>query len=127
MKHAPEVRPASIEVSDDALFASVAAGDLSALGSLFDRHAEAVRQFVLRASARDGGADDVVQETFLTAARAARNFDGRASALPLLLGIAAQTLRHRRRSFSRLRTMLSSFAGQPEPTTKGPDELLQEA
>ena len=23
--------------------------------------------------------------------------------------------------------MLSSFAGQPEPTTKGPDELLQEA
>ena len=36
MKHAPEGRPVSVEVSDAALFASIAAGDLSAPGIPLD-------------------------------------------------------------------------------------------
>jgi RNA polymerase sigma factor (sigma-70 family) len=100
------------EESDADLVRRVAAGDLSPLGALYDRHHEGVRQFVARATAGAGGADaeDIAHETFLTLAKIAGKYDGRASARPFLLGIAAQLVRRRRRGLSRWAQALSSFA-----------------
>lgn len=115
------------ELSDGALFAAIAAGDLGPLGVLFDRHHEAVRQLLLRAAPNPADVDDLVQETFLTAARAAASFDGRDSGKPFLLGVAVQMLRRRRRSFGRLRTMLESFGKAPTSAPRTPEEATSQA
>jgi RNA polymerase sigma-70 factor (ECF subfamily) len=102
-----------VEESDADLVRRVAAGDLSPLGVLYDRHHEGVRQFVARATSGVGGgadAEDIAHETFLTLAKIAGKYDGRASARPFLLGIAAQLVRRRRRGLSRWAQALSSFA-----------------
>ena len=54
---------ASSAVSDAALFESIAKGELGALGVLFDRHHEPLRQFLLRAAPNASDVDDIVQET----------------------------------------------------------------
>lgn len=115
------------EMSDAALFAAIAAGDLGPLGVLFDRHHEAVRQLLLRTSPSSADVDDLVQETFLTAARAAASFDGRESAKPFLLGVAVQMLRRRRRTFGRLRNMLESFGKAPSIAPRNPEESTSQA
>src|SRR5690349_6772097 len=102
-------RTPALAPSDAELFAAIASGDLAPLGVLFDRYHEDVRQFLLRSASSSGDVDDLVQETFLTASRAAVSYDGRASARPFLIGVAAQLLRRRRRTFARLRAMLQSF------------------
>lgn len=108
--------------SDAELFDAVAHGDLGPLGVLFDRHHETVRQFLLRASPNASDVDDLVQETFLTASRAARAFDGRESAKPFLLGVAAQILRRRRRTFARIRRLVEAFGAAPQSAPRNPEE-----
>lgn len=110
-------------LSDTELFEGMARGDLGPLGELFDRHHEGVRAFALRMTASPADADDLVQETFLTASRAAASFQAGASARPFLLGVAAQLVRRRRRSFHRLRTMLESFAVAPSSPRPTPEDL----
>ncbi|AUX46830.1 uncharacterized protein SOCE26_083390 [Sorangium cellulosum] len=95
---------------------------LGPLGGLFDRHHEHVRQFLLRAAPNEADVDDLVQETFLTAARAAASFDGRETARPFLIGIAVQLLRRRRRTFARLRSLLESFGKTPTPPLSTPED-----
>src|SRR5258708_6376709 len=82
-----ELHGAGRQETDSQLFASIAAGDLGPLGVLFDRYHEDVHQFVIRAAPHAEDLDDLVQETFLTAARAATAYDGRASARPFLIGV----------------------------------------
>lgn len=89
----------------------LAAGDIGALGELYDRHHEAIRRFVARATCDAEDVDDLVHVTFLEAARSAERYDGRASCRPWLVGIAAQLLRRRRRSFGQLLKVLSSLRG----------------
>src|SRR5439155_19451183 len=101
------------DASDAMLLQAIAAGDLGPLGVLFDRHHESVRQLLLRTAPNASDVDDLVQETFLTAARAAASFDGREPARPFLLGVAVQLLRRRRRTFGRLRNMLESLGVAP--------------
>jgi RNA polymerase sigma-70 factor (ECF subfamily) len=97
------------EESDADLVRRVAEGDLSPLGVLYDRHHEGIRHFVARAtSAAD--ADDITHETFLTLAKIAGRYDGRASARPFLLGIAAQLVRRRKRGLMRWAHALGAFA-----------------
>jgi RNA polymerase sigma-70 factor (ECF subfamily) len=96
--------------SDATLVRRVAEGDLSPLGVLFDRHHEAVRQFIARASTIAADADDLTQETFLVLAKIAGRYDGRASARPFLLGIAAQLVRRRRRTLQRWAHALAGIA-----------------
>jgi RNA polymerase sigma factor (sigma-70 family) len=110
------------EQTDAALFSAIALGDLGPLGVLFDRHHEYVRQFVLRAAPSAADADDLVQETFLTAARAAASFDGRPSARPFLIGVAVQLVRRRRRTFARLHAILDAFGAAPAPSPRTPEE-----
>jgi RNA polymerase sigma factor (sigma-70 family) len=114
--------PSKPIVSDPELFSAIAAGDLGPLGVLFDRYHEDVRQFLMRSAQRSADVDDLVQETFLTAARAAGSYDGRELAKPFLIGVAAQLLRRRRRTFARLRAMLDSFGGAPKAHVSTPEE-----
>ena len=115
------------EQSDAALFEAIARGDLSELGALFDRHHGAVRQFLLRAAPNGAEVDDIVQETFLTAARVAGTYDGRESARPFLVGIAVRLLHRRRRSFVRLRSMLVRFGVIEPPSPHTPEESTSRA
>jgi RNA polymerase sigma-70 factor (ECF subfamily) len=99
------------EETDADLLRRVSEGDLGPLGILYDRHRESVFQFVKRATAGGADADDLTHETFLTLATIAGRYDGRASARPLLLGIAAQLVRQHRRGVARFVQVLTSFAG----------------
>ncbi len=102
--------PNPLDPSDAELLARVTAGDLGPLGVLYDRHHESVLSFVARATAGGADADDITHETFLTLATIAHRYDGRASARPLLLGIAAQLVRQHRRGMARFLQVISSFA-----------------
>src|SRR5262249_12821734 len=94
------------------LMHALASGDLSALGTLYDRYHEDVRQFLGRALARGSDVDDVTHEVFLTLVRASASYDARPSARPFLIGIAAQLVRRRRRSLRRWADMVIAFAAR---------------
>jgi RNA polymerase sigma-70 factor (ECF subfamily) len=96
--------------TDPELFARLAAGDIGALGELYDRHQRALRHFVARATGDAEDVDDLVHTAFLTAARTAARYDGRAQARPWLMGIAVQLLKRRRHKLARLLSVLSSLA-----------------
>jgi RNA polymerase sigma factor (sigma-70 family) len=69
--------------------------------TLFDRHAASVHRF-LAARSNSGDAEDLVSETFVNAFTSREHFDVSYSrALPWLIGIANNVLRHHRRSESR--------------------------
>jgi RNA polymerase sigma factor (sigma-70 family) len=122
---ASRAEPASSRLtsaSDSELFEGMARGELGQLGELFDRHHAAVRAFAERILVSPADADDLVQETFLTASRVASTFEKDASARPFLLGIAAQLARRRRRTFARLRAMLESFGRAPSAPHPTPEE-----
>jgi RNA polymerase sigma factor (sigma-70 family) len=113
-----------VHATDSELFAGLATGDLGPLGELFDRHHASVRAFAERVLANPADADDLVQETFLTASRAAASFTPGAPAKPFLLGIAAQLARRKRRSFARLRELLASFEHAPMAPRATPEDDL---
>jgi RNA polymerase sigma factor (sigma-70 family) len=100
----------------------VGEGDLSALGALYDRHHEGVRSFVRRATGGAADADDVTQEVFLTLVKIAERYDGRASARPLLLGIAARLVHRRRRGLARWARALAGVATAVSPPSPTPED-----
>jgi RNA polymerase sigma factor (sigma-70 family) len=112
------------EESDAELVRRLAEGDLSPLGVLYDRHHEGVRQFVTRATGSGADADDITHEAFLTLGKIAGRYDGRASARPFLLGIAAQLVRRRKRGIGRFAQALSSLADtfMGSPGARTPEE-----
>jgi RNA polymerase sigma-70 factor (ECF subfamily) len=86
---------------DSVLLERIAAGDLDALGSLYDRYAADLLRFVQRL---EGGAEaeDVVQNVFLRALRIAGSFDiQQSNARSWLFGIGVRVAQERRRSFRR--------------------------
>ena len=97
--------------SDAELFAAVSAGNLTALGVLYDRHHQGVRRFVHRAVRGGTDTEDLVHDTFVTAARVAGTYDDRAGARPFLLGIAANITRSRRQKQARWRIALGLLEG----------------
>ena len=107
-KHANVLRDTP-PVSDAELMQRLAHGDRAALGALYDRYREPIRRFLARATADAEDVDDLVQATFLEAAKTADRYDGRASCRPWLIGIAALLMRRRRQAFGRLVRMLASF------------------
>jgi RNA polymerase sigma-70 factor (ECF subfamily) len=109
---------------------ALAGGDLAALGELYDRHHESVRQFASRACARVDEADDVVHDAFLTVYRTAGAYDGRPCARPYLVGIAAQLVRERRRRWARWTEVLAAFVSTQHdvsPRTPEDDATTAEA
>jgi RNA polymerase sigma-70 factor, ECF subfamily len=116
--------PRLAQVTDTELFQGIANGELGPLGELFDRHHASIRAFAERLLANPADADDLVQETFLTASRTAAAFVSGAAAKPFLFGVAAQLARRKRRSFARLRAMLLGFEHTPRAPRRTPEELL---
>jgi len=98
------------EVPDAELLRRLASGELSTLGTLYDRYQDDVRQFIAYALSSREEADDLAQEVFLTLPSAAASYDGRLCARPFLLGIAAQLVRRRRRALARWSDAISAFA-----------------
>jgi RNA polymerase sigma-70 factor (ECF subfamily) len=95
------VQLAQAELTDAAALEALSQGHISALGVLYDRYQASVFSFVRRATNDASDVEDVVHVTFMTAARAASNFDGRQSCRPWLVGIAARLLHRRKRGMSR--------------------------
>jgi RNA polymerase sigma-70 factor (ECF subfamily) len=77
--------------SDEMLIGRIAAGDKTAMRTLFARHQVKVFRFVLRIVRDAALAEDTVSETFLQVWQHAGRYEGRASVSSWLLGIA----RHR--------------------------------
>jgi RNA polymerase sigma-70 factor, ECF subfamily len=120
-----EVPPAP----DPDILRQLAGGEIGALGELYDRYQEPIRRFVARSTCDAEDVDDLVQATFLAAAKSAGRYDGRPSCRPWLIGIAAQLLRRRRQSFGRLLAVLSSLravrakAADPRPALQARSDV----
>lgn len=87
--------------SDHALLAALNRGQMDALGALYDRYHVAVYEFVRRATNDAHDVDDLVQATFLLAAKTATSHDGKQQCRPWLVGIAARMLYRRQRGLAR--------------------------
>jgi RNA polymerase sigma-70 factor (ECF subfamily) len=111
------------ERDDEALLSACAAGEISALGELFDRYHALVHRFLARLSCtEDQDLDDLVQATFLRAYRSAGQFSGRSQVRTWLLGVAGNAARHHIRHEVRRRAWISAFAERSEEReAPGPD------
>jgi RNA polymerase sigma-70 factor (ECF subfamily) len=116
--------PHAPQSSDAELLQRVAAGQLGALGELYDRHRAPLRAFIGRATGDAHDVDDLIHATFLAAAKSAERYDGRTSCRPWLIGIAAKLLRRRRRAFARLGAVLAALRGTVQPASD-PRPVLQ--
>jgi RNA polymerase sigma-70 factor (ECF subfamily) len=127
-KHEPAARAAP-QASDPDIMARLARADLGALGELYDRHRDAVRRFIRRATSDAEDVDDLVHATFLAAARSAGRYDGRPSCLPWLIGIAVLHIRRRRKALGRFLAVLASFGSaraasvDPRPTMQARSDV----
>jgi RNA polymerase sigma-70 factor (ECF subfamily) len=125
IKGAPLHQRSAPTEDDEALLATCAKGDPSALGVLFDRHDQSVRRFLARAcQVPFADLDDLVHATFLEVYRSAPGFRGRASAKTWIFGIAVNVSRHHARGEARRRRFLTALAGvghDPVP----PQEALE--
>jgi RNA polymerase sigma-70 factor (ECF subfamily) len=113
-------RMAPLPVPDHELIASVARGNLDALGVLFERYEPALRRYLGRLGIARSDADDLVQATFLDVVRASARFDPQYSARSWLFGIASMIVRRHRRSVvraaARVATWIGLQRGQPSAT-----------
>lgn len=105
------------DVPDVALVAALAAGEVEALGALYDRHARIVFALLVRITGDRDAAEELLQEVFLRAWQHAHAFDdSRGTVSSWLYGIAhnlaLNELRRRRR-----RPQL-----QPRPAGADPDD-----
>jgi RNA polymerase sigma factor (sigma-70 family) len=108
---------------DTVAFERVAHGDVGALGDIYDRHAAPLLRFASRA-AGPHDAEDIVQQTFMLAAKIAATYDGRAAtARSWLYGITARLIQERRRSvarFARALMRLSDVTARAHDPTGSP-------
>lgn len=104
-------RPAPPPHADDgSAIDAIAAGDLTGLGLLFDRHGDSVRRLLGRVGVAREDIDDLTQQTFLQIVSAAATFRPGLAVRPWILGIASMLARRQRRATSRLRALLGSWA-----------------
>lgn len=116
-----------LALTDHALIAQIAQGELEPLGLLFERHEALVRRYLGRLGASASDADDLVQATFLEVTRAAPRFDGSHSSRGWLLGIAGMMARRHRRSLRRAAARIAAWAGSLRGeacVTEGPAERV---
>jgi RNA polymerase sigma-70 factor, ECF subfamily len=82
----------SVPLSDDALIKAIAAGDRSAMCTLYDRHNMRLYRFILRTVLDEGRAEDLVSEVFIDVWNQAGRFEGRSQVSTWILSIV--TSRH---------------------------------
>ena len=117
-------RRAAAQSSDPEIMNRLAGGESGALGELYDRYHQPVRQFVARATGDAEDVDDLAHATFMAAASAAARYDGRPCCRPWLIGIAAQLLRRRRQAAGRFFKALRALAGARSTTALDPRPAL---
>jgi len=101
-----------VTITDAALLARVATGEVSALGVLYDRHAVGLLRFARRVDPQE--AEDLLQTTFLRVAQLAGRFDGRTpSARTWLFAIMMRIAQERSRSLRRFGAALKRLAALP--------------
>jgi RNA polymerase sigma factor (sigma-70 family) len=89
---------------DPALWQALRAGNVDALGALFDRHAAQIYRYAVRIAETPQDAEDALSEVFLEVWRARRNLELReGSAVPLLLAITKRLVQKQQRSGRRRR------------------------
>ncbi len=97
-------------LSDEALLAAAGTGDSEALALIFRRHHQTIYRTLSRLLGPQSDLDDLVQNTFLEAWRAAPSFSNRSSAKTWLIGIAYNVFRHHVRAKARRRSAFRLFA-----------------
>jgi RNA polymerase sigma-70 factor (ECF subfamily) len=108
----PRAASSLTSLSDGIVLERLAAGDLMALGVLYDRYAVTLLRFARRVE-RDE-ADDIIQTVFLRVVRLAATFDAQSpSARPWLYAITARVLQERRRALRRWTSALLRLAEEP--------------
>jgi RNA polymerase sigma-70 factor (ECF subfamily) len=118
-------RPAPDDVTDQVLVAACAAGDVSALGTLFDRFAGPVLGFLGRLREDPFDLEDLVQTTFLEVRRSARRYRAGASVKTWILAIAANVARHHVRSEVRRRALAAACADLPPGRQETPADTAE--
>jgi RNA polymerase sigma-70 factor, ECF subfamily len=109
------------DVPDVALIAALAAGEVEALGALYDRHARIVFALLVRIAGDRDAAEEILQEVFLRAWQHAHAFDdSRGTVRSWLYGIAHNLALNELRRWRR-RPQL-----QPRPASADPDGDNQE-
>ena len=78
----------SPETSDEALVKFIAAGDKTAMGLLYARHAARLYRFTFRLTGNSSLAEDLVSDVFLDVWRSARRFEEKCRVSTWLLAIA---------------------------------------
>ena len=117
---------ATASMSDEALLAATATGDLAALDALFERFHVVVYRFLGRFAATDEAEhDNLVQATFLEARRGARRFRGGSSVKTWILGIAANLARHHLRGERRRRDKHARYAEELHVVLEQPDQHVE--
>lgn len=89
-------------LTDEELLKRTAAGEREAFDEFVERHQAAVFRFARAATDGPAAAEDVLQETFLAAWRAAGTFQGRSAVRTWLLTIARNQAWHQRERVGRI-------------------------
>ena len=110
-------------VTDADLVDRARQGDSAAFGELVDRHRMAVYRAALAALGSHADADDVAQETFVSAYRRLNGFRGDASFKTWLLTIAWNQSINRRRSLARVWSVFARRASADRPAWEEAPEL----
>jgi RNA polymerase sigma-70 factor (ECF subfamily) len=111
----------NVEQRDSDLVAAAVAGDQEALVVLLERHRDAVYRFGMRMCASPADAEDVVQDTLLTAARKLETFRGEAAFSSWLYAIARSACAKHRRADARVDQWDGS---EPADSAPHPEEAL---
>jgi RNA polymerase sigma-70 factor (ECF subfamily) len=114
----------SDEMSDEALVAAAATGDVAALTALFDRFASSVHRFLARL-APETDVDDLVHATFLEAFTAAKKYRGGSAVRTWLFGIALNVCRHHHRGEHRRQAFLTGLESLQKGEARRPDHTVE--
>ena len=95
-KNWPTPRPGpmtgEVDVSDDALLAQIAAGDIGAWGTIVDRHLPAVSRYAASVLGDNAQGEDVAQETFIRLMTKAQTWEANGAGLKSWLFRVARNL-----------------------------------
>lgn len=111
-------------ITDQDALAALSQGQIGALGLLYDRYSGVVYDFVRRAVSGESDVDDIVQATFLSAAKTVASHDGKQTCRTWLVGIAGRLLYRRRRGLSRWTRALRELALRDADKYADPHQAL---
>lgn len=119
----------AVASTEDGVLARLLAGDIAAVGELYDQHHETIRRFASRLLGDAAAAEDLVQDVFLMLPRVARGFRGDASFRTFLLGVAVQSARRHLRSATRRRALVerAEVESNHDALSRGPRDPSVEA